>query len=143
MASDWQLLLERGDPKALRAAWKRAAPHLPQPASDAEAEVTMHMARTASILMPMKLRHYSHAWLLERNLPSQLPPKDQPVVADAVGISVNFRSKILAPAAAEVQTAMEHAVEDCYANGDRATEIVRRQMDIAKERTMQALFGRR
>lgn len=143
MASDWQLLLERGDPKALRAAWKRAAPHLPQPKSDAEAEITMHMARSASVLMPMKLRHYSHAWLLERNLPSQLPPEDQPVVAEAVGISVNFKSAILMPAATEVRKSMEYAVEDCYANGDRDVATVQAQMAQARNRTMRALFGGR
>jgi hypothetical protein len=142
MASDWQLLLERGDPKALRAAWKHAAPHLPQPKTDHEAEVTMHMARTASVLMPMKLRRYSHDWLLERNLPSQLPPEEQPRIAEAVGISVNFRSAILMPAANEVRGAMEAAVEDCYANGDTAVAIVQGRMAEAKQKTMKALFGR-
>lgn len=138
---DFRLLLERGDPKALRAAWKRVAPHLPQPESDAQAEIAMHHARTQATSIPMKLRHYSHAWLVERNLPSALPPEDQPRIAEAVGISVNFRSGILAPAASEVSKAMENAVEDCYANGDRDVATVRKQMDEAKERTLHALFG--
>lgn len=140
---DFRLLLERGDPKALRAAWKRVAPQLPQPASDAQAEIAMHYARTQAVSIPLKLRQYSHAWLTERNLPSALPPKDQPVIAETVGISVNFKSEFLKPAADEVRGAMEYAVEDCYANGDRDVGTVQRQMAEAKERTMRALFGGR
>jgi len=140
---DFRLLLERGDPKALRAAWKRVAPHLPQPADDAQAEIAMHHARTQAVSIPLHLRQYSHAWLTERNLPSGLPPKDRPTVVEAVGISVNFKSAILAPAALEVRGAMELAVEDCFANGDRDTATVRMQMAVARERTLDKLFGSR
>lgn len=139
---DFRLLLERGDPKALRAAWKTVAPHLPQPTSDEQAEITMHVARTAAESIPMHLRHYSHDWLTERNLPSQLPPEDQPRIAEAVGISVNFSSPYLKPAAIEVRGAMEHAVLDRYAMGDKDPAIVQVAMYEARERTMRALFGK-
>lgn len=139
---DFRLLLERGDPKALRAAWKRVAPHLPQPESDAQAEIAMHMARTAAESIPESKRVYSHHWLSERSLPSQLPQAMiPPQIAEAVGISVNFRSVYLKPAADEVRGAMEGAVEDCFANGDRDPAVVQAQMAAAKDRTMRALFG--
>jgi hypothetical protein len=141
--TDFRLLLERGDPKALRAAWKTVAPHLPQPASDEQAEIAMHHARTQAESIPMALRQYSHDWLVERNLPSALPPKDQPRIAETVGISVNFRSSFLKPAATEVRTAMEHAVLDRYAMGDKDPAIVQAAMAEAREKTMRALFGRR
>lgn len=141
---DFRLLLERGDPKALRAAWHRVAPHLPQPASDEQAEIAMHHARTLAITIPLPLRQYSHAWLVERNLPSALPEDDRPpTIAEAVGISVNFRSSYLRPAAAEVRAAMEHAVLDRFAAGDKSQIVVRAAMTEARDKTMRALFGRR
>ena len=141
---DFRLLLERGDPKALRAAWHRVAPHLPQPTSDAQAEIAMHHARTLAITIPLKLRQYSHAWLVERNLPSALPEEDRPpVITEVVGISVSFRSSWMKPAAAEVRSAMEQAVLDRFALGDKHPIVVRAAMSEARERTMRALFGRR
>ena len=140
---DFRLLLERGDPKALRAAWHHVAPHLPQPANDEQAEIAMHHARTLAATIPLPLRQYSHAWLVERNLPSALPEKDRPpVIAEAVGISVNFRSSYMRPAATEVRTAMERAVLDRYGMGDKDPAIVQAAMAEARGKTMRALFGR-
>ncbi len=108
----------------------------------------MHMARTAAKSVTFRLRAYSHRWLLERGLPSQLPDSLKPAadrlypsVVEAVGFSVNFRSSILAPAAAEVQSAVTAVIEDCYANGDRDPELVRGRMLDTKDATIRKLFG--
>lgn len=143
MVPEFRQLLEDGDVDKLWQMWGRIAPHLPQPKTRDEAEITMHMARTAAESIPETKRVYSHKWLTERRLPSQLPGKMLPKVVEAVGISVNFRSEFMKPAALEVRGAMEHAVEDCYANGDRDPVVVQAQMQAAKNRTLRALFGRR
>lgn len=142
-------LLEAGDVEGLRAFWREAAPAMPQPETREQAEIMMHMARTASDSVKFRLRAYSHRWLTERHQRSQLPdhykPQAEriyPVVVEAVGVSVNFRSPYMAPAAADVRGVMERAVEDAYAEGRRDPEFVRARMFEAKDREMRALFGR-
>lgn len=142
-------LLEAGDVRGVRRAWKQGMPGMPQPVSDEQAEIVMHIARTAAKSVKFRCRAYSHRWLLERNIPSQLPdefrPKAErmyPVVAEGVGVSVRFNSPLMAPAAVEVQTAVNAAIEDCYAEGRTRVSFVRRQMDAARDRTLRALFGR-
>lgn len=143
MVPEFRQLLEDGDVDGLWQAWGRIAPHLPQPKSREDAEVSMHMARTAARSIPEAYRVYSHRWLTERGYPSQLPGEMLPKIVEAVGISVNFRSGLFASAATAVRCSMETAVEDCFANGDRAPEIVRKQMFAARDREMRSLFGRR
>lgn len=147
-ASEFRRALEDGDIAALRGLWAVAAPHLPQPKSDAEAEIVMHRARTEAASVSLAARAWSHRWLVERQLPSGLPdalrPKAEqlcPIVAEGVGISVRARSPIFAPAAAEMQRAMEGAVADAYADGRRDPAFVRARMAEARERTAKALFG--
>lgn len=135
-------LLEDGNVEGLRRYWATNARHLPQPQSHAEAEITMHVARTAAESVSLEARRYSDGWLRERGHPSQLPGELRPVIAEAVGISVNFRSAVLRPAAVQIRTAMEAAVEDCYANGDRDPARVKSRMAEASAREMKALFGR-
>lgn len=148
-ASEFRLLLESGDVEGCRRYWHKHAPGMPQLATREQAEVSMHMARTAAKSVKFALRAYSHRWLLDRNLPSQLPDKLKPaaericpVVVEGVGISVNFRSVVLAPAAAEIRGAMEAVVLDCFANGDRDPGLVQARMFEAKNQTMGKLFGR-
>lgn len=141
-AAAFRQLLEDGDVDGLRRFWAASARHLPQPSTREDAEITMHLARTAAESVTLPARRYSDQWLRERGHPSQLPDDLKPTIAEAVGISVSFRSSVLAPAALEVRGAMEHAVEDCYANGDTAVPIVRLQMQAARDKTMKALFGR-
>lgn len=147
-ASEFRLLLESGDVEGCRRYWYKHAPGMPQLATYEQAEVSMHMARTAAKSIKFRLRAYSHRWLTERNLPSQLPnslrlaaERIYPTVVEAVGISVNFRSPILAPAAAEVRAAMEDVVQDSFANGDRDPVLVRSRMFEAKDRMLRKLFG--
>lgn len=125
-------------------------PHLPQLDTAEKAEIAMHMARTATENIPLKVRAYSHRWLMERDMPSQLPDELKPsaerlypTTALAVGISVNTRSQYLKPAMLEVRGAMEEAVLDVDADGKLAdTVLVTKRMNEAKERTLRALFGR-
>lgn len=149
-APEFRLLLEQGDVEGCRRYWHKHAPGMPQLATYEQAEVSMHMARTAARSVKFALRAYSHRWLTERRLPSQLPNSLKPaaericpIVIEAVGVSVNFTSPYLAPAAAEVQGAMNAVIEDCFANGDRDPVLVRSRMSEAKDRTMRQLFGKR
>lgn len=148
-ASAFRRALEDGDLKALRGLWRVMGPHLPQPETDAQAEIVMHRARTEAESISFAKRAWSHAWLLERGLPSGLPdelrPKAQrlhPVAVEAVGISVNFHSPLLRPAADEIRGAMETAVLDAYAEGRRDAGFVTARMMEAKDRAFRALFGR-
>lgn len=43
--------------------------------SAAEALTTLHLARTQCEKLPLKLRQYSHKWLLERGIGSMLPER--------------------------------------------------------------------
>lgn len=138
-----------GDVEALRRLHAVVTPHLPQPKSFAEAEITMHAARTGAESVPIRLRAYSHRWLEERALPSLLPDhlkpsvdRIYPRVAEAVGISVNFRSAGLKPAATAIRRVMESAVEDAFANGDKDPALVKSLMMEARAKETKALFGR-
>jgi len=149
-AAELRLLLEAGDVAGCRAYWARHAPGMPQAQDADQAEIVMHLARTATESLAFRPRAYSHRWLLERDLPSQLPDNLKPA-ADrlyperkiAVGISVNFRSEYMKGAEAEVRGAMEHAVLDAEADGRLEDSVhVSRRMREAKARAMRALFGR-
>lgn len=112
--------------------------------------MALHGARTAAESMPLKLRAYSHRWLIERGYPSQLPDKLKPKaeqmfpkVAEGVGIACKTNNKYLKPAMPIIQKAMGDAVEDCFANGDRDPKLVKSQMMLAKDREFKALFGRK
>lgn len=132
------------DAGTARVAWHTLAPHLPQPKTDAETLTCLHMARTATQTIPPRMRYYSHRWLLDHGYPSQLPdrlraPAERmyPRVVDAVGVAV--RSQF--PEVRErITGAMNHAVEDCYANGDRDPLIVKPRMMAARARERRGLM---
>jgi hypothetical protein len=143
---DFRAALEAGDVRLCKKMWAAFNPHLPQPE---DPEAAMHMARTVAETVSFKARAYSHCWLTERGLPSQLPDRLKPSAerlyprpVEAVGISVNCRNPWLKPAMVEVREAMEAIVSDCYANGDTNPLIVKPRMQEARERTMRQLFGR-
>lgn len=140
--------LESGDVQLVRRISAILFPHLPQSATNEDAEKQMHMARTQMPEVSFKARAYSHAWLIERGLPSQLPdelrPKAQrlyPIVVDAVFVSANSNSPALRPAAKIVQAAMSDAVEDAYANGDREPGLIRELIGEARRKTWKQLIG--
>lgn len=141
-------LLQAGDVEGLRAFWRNASPHLPQPESREQAEIVMHRARTEAESLPIDKRAYSHRWLCDRGLPSGLPdnlkPRAEriyPRVVEAVGISVNARSEMLKPLAREVERAMADAVEEAYADGRTDPGFIRARMAEVKTRTWRQLMG--
>lgn len=140
--------LEAGDIRRLRRIWASQKAHLPQPRDAAEAELTMHIARTASERVSFKVRAYSHSWLTERGQPSQLPdrlkPKAErmyPQVREGVGISYTTRKEWLKPVVEEARKEMELAVEDCFANGDTDPQLVSARMEEARQTTIKKLLG--
>jgi len=140
--------LERGDVKALRHVWAKAYPQWPQEMTDAQVEAFMHKVRTEAESITLKARAYSHRWLTERDLPSGLPDELKPKAArlyprivSGVGVSVNFRSEYLRPAATEIRNAIEAAVEDAYAEKRTDPAFVTARMNEARGRAMKALFG--
>lgn len=146
--SEFIAALERGDVREVRRISEALHPHLPRAESDAAAEISMHMARTQVDALPLQTRVYSHRWLTERSLPSQLPDELKPsaerlfpTVAEAVFVSANVFNPEFKPAAAIVQRAMCDAVEDAYANGDREPSLVRRLMGEARRKTWKQLIG--
>lgn len=149
-STEFLQLLEAGDIDGLRDAWATVMPGLPQPETYMKAEIAMHMARTACEGVTVRSRVYSHCWLEERALPSQLPDRMKPAaerlyprVAEAVGISVNTSNIYLKPAALEVRRSMEDAVNDCYADSASPDPVVvQKRMAEMRDRTYKALFGR-
>lgn len=147
-AMSFRNLLTSGDVEGLRAFWRNASPHLPQPETREQAEIVMHRARTEAESVPLKKRAYSHRWLCDRGLPSGLPdnlkPRAEriyPRVVEAVGISVNARSEMLKPLAREVERAMADAVEEAYADGRTDPGFIRARMAEVKTRTWRQLMG--
>lgn len=138
-SAEFRQLLEAGDVDGLRAVWHRVAPKMPQPSTREQAEIVMHMARAKAGSVSAKARTYSQRWLVERMLPT--PSTEPGKIATAVGISVNFRSAVLAPAAAELQESMADAVTHCYEDGTTDPATISKRMDEARARTMKALFG--
>lgn len=142
-------LLESGDFRQLRRVASRLMPHLPPPASDAEAEQVMHIARTGSVMVSFDRRAWSHRWLTERGLPSALPddlkPKAErlcPIVHEGVGFAYAPTSALLRPAADEIAGDVHAAIRDCYANGDTDPAVVRGRMLEVKEASKRRLFGK-
>lgn len=142
-------MLEAGDVDGLMQYHAKVLPHLPQ-LNRVDSEAGMHMSRTELDCITFKKRAYSHAWLIERGLPSRLPDsllssaeRLYPRVVEGVGISVNAKGEWLKPAALAIRKAMENAVADIYANGDGSNvELINLRMYEARKREERKLFGR-
>ena len=140
--------LVAGDFRKLRRISEIAEPHLPR-LTDEQAEETMHRARTAADSVPFRTRAYSHHWLAERGIESDLPdhlrPKAEhifPTIQLGVGIAVKFGNPLLAPAAVEVRKAMEAVVLEADADGRLGDSgFVKARMLGARERAVKQLFG--
>ncbi len=125
-----------GDIHRTRYLWAHISPGMPQPENDGEAEVIMHQARTAADSVPMSQRIYSHAFLAERGLPSQLPDgmkpvaerKGPPVIFSAALIGVGTTSS--SPHRRDEAKAMEKAMADAV--GDMITCGITDKGRIAK-----------
>lgn len=131
------------DVAGARRLWGELFPQMPQPVDDGDIVTTLHLARTASGSVPFRARAYSHAWLCERHLPSQMPdglkPRAErlhPRMVGAVGIAVKSKWPAVSKA---IGGAMRGAVLDCYANGDEHPSIVRPRMLAARRKEQIAL----
>lgn len=148
--ADFRTALETGDVTLLLRIHPIAFPHLPAPLDHASAEISLHMARTQADWLPIKPRAYSHRWLLERDLPSQLPdalkPSAErlyPVVVEAVLISANSNSPLMRPAMKLVEQAMSDAVSEAHADGRLSdSQFVRGRIQDARKREIIKLFGK-
>lgn len=131
--------LERLDIPLARKMWAHVMPHMPQPPTDGEALIIMHVARTHSEAISFRARAYSHSWLIERGIPSKLPDElrpraermyPQPIAA--VGIAVQNRT----PVALAIRGSMEDAVRDA---GVSNPQLTKRAMMSARERIRRQL----
>jgi hypothetical protein len=135
--------LEDGDFRRMRTLFATVAPHLPQPQTDEQAEISLHMARTQTASLGFSLRAWSHKWLRERNLPSQLPDfllpayeRLYPTVVDGVGIAVRATRPERVDQAIAVRTSMENAVLEMFADGVRDPTRVSARMMEARDKTL-------
>jgi hypothetical protein len=133
--------LERLDIPLLRKIWLHVRPNMPHAASDEEALVVAHMTRTQVPSIRFKLRAYSHAWLIERGLPSQLPDKLRPkaeriypVIIPAVGIATRNNHEV----ARAIRRAMVEAVLDA---GIHDPILTKRAILAARAKTRSKLLG--
>jgi hypothetical protein len=143
MQSEFRLILASLDVQAARRYAARHEAHLPRLGSDFEVLALLHCARTATQTIVPRLRFYSHRWLLDHGLPSQLPDRLRPSaermypkIVRAVGVAVGSKHAEVKHA---ITGAMNGAINDCYANGDTDDLIVSTQMREARARERKAL----
>lgn len=150
--AEFRQALETGDVALLQRIHPILFPHVPAAPSREAAEIQLHMARTQAEWLPLKPRAYSHRWLTERELPSQLPdplkPSAErlyPVIAPGVLVSANTNSPLLKAAMPLVQQAMSDAVLEAEADGRLLdSEYVRGRILDARARETKALcIGRK
>jgi hypothetical protein len=141
--------LEDGDVAGARALWAQVAPGMPQPKTEAEATVVLHMARTQSELVTLRARAWSHRWLLDHGKPSLLPdslkPKAEriyPKIAEGVGLAVGTKSELGRAIKPHVVGAMNYAINECYADARVPNPVtVKARMFEAKDRIIKKLIG--
>jgi hypothetical protein len=139
-----------GNVDLLQRMWRTWFPTAPQPANWQEAQIQLHLARTASRSVPLTLRCYSHHWLKERSIPSLLPDRhkasaDQlvPKVTPSVGFAWGTSSAVLKPAAPFVQDAVSTRINEMHEDGlvNSNPDLVRNEIILTKNRTLHSLFG--
>ena len=136
------------DVPGIRRLWAHVAPHLPQPANDEAALITLHIARTQAESVPFHLRAYSHRWCIDHGHPSGLPDNLKPAadriypcIAEGVGIAVKASSPERQKLAMIVRGAMEDAVQEAYADRKTDPDHVRERMFRARAYTLDKLIG--
>lgn len=145
---EFRRCLEELDVVGVRKIWAYVSPHLEQPKTDAEALLTLHVARTASNSVRFRLRAYSHRWLTDNGYPSQLPddlkPRAEriyPKIVEGVLISVNFSASGMKPAADFVRGAMEQSVLESYDEKISDTAVIKSRMLDARQVALRKAFG--
>lgn len=124
--------------------WSRLHPNQPIPPTRAEVLITLHISRTSAISVPFRLRAYSYRYLTDNGYPSLLPDRLKPRAErlyprseHSVGISVNSKYPAVKFG---IQTAMENAVLEAYADGHSDDpEKVRQRMMEARRREQRGL----
>jgi hypothetical protein len=142
-SAEFRRCLVECDVAGIRALWSHVSPNMPQPPDDAAALIAIHIARTQAESVPLKLRAYSHRWLLDNGYPSQLPDNLKPSaeriyprIASAVGVCVKAGSEWRKPLAAAMQQAMSDAVAEAYADGRTEPEFVKARMGEARAKVL-------
>jgi hypothetical protein len=133
--------LERLDVGLVRKLSAHVMPHLPQAETDEDALISIHIARTAAEWMRFRHRAYSHAWLIERALPSRLPDRLRPRAermypAPVVAVGIAVRNAT--PVALAIRRAMEEAVLDV---GIKDTQKTKRAIHSARAKARKQLLG--
>ena len=148
-SAQFRSCLETLDVVGIRRLWAHVSPHLPAPASDAEALVTLHAARTMAESIPFKMRAYSHRWLTDNGYSSQLPDhlkpaaeREYPKIASAVGVSVNSSMEEMRPVAKFIESEISAAIAESYEDGVVDPELVRSRMKEARDGAVRYAFGR-
>lgn len=128
--------------------WRHVSPHLPQPQNGRDALTILHTARTAAESMPKAMRYYSHRWLLDWGLESQLPDYMRPSAermypehTKAVGVSVNTSMEEFRPAAEFIQGAINYAILDAFEDKKTDSATVTKRMLEAKNKAKKQIFG--
>jgi hypothetical protein len=144
-AAEMRRCLVECDVAAARLLWHQLAPHAPAPKTDYDALCCIHYARTITATIGLRLRSYSHHWLIDHGLPSGLPDELRqkadrlyPHIVDAVGLAAKSSFPEVANA---VQTAMEGGVHDCYADNRREGLFVRSVVLERRAQAKKALHG--
>jgi len=147
MQSDYYRALEAGDSKELRRLWSHSHSHLPQ-VSEKEAEKMLHLARCGTGTLPLKLRAYSHRWLVERNIPSPLPDEIRPEcerlyprIADSVALCFRASNPAFKEVAAYAQHKASLAVEEMWAENDKDPLRVRNRIKEVKLQSEREMLG--
>ena len=144
-----QRCLEAGDVAGVRRLWAHVRPGMPQPKTDREALIILHMARTQSIVCSFAARAYSHRWLCDTGYPSQLPANLKPTaerlypaVHEAVGLALGATSDLSRAIRPHVQGAMVYAINEVYADHKRPfAPTVKKRMFEAKDKITKKLIG--
>lgn len=140
-ADEFRRCLIDCDTAGIRRLWLHVSPHLPQPATDVDALISIHHARTSAKSVPFHLRAYSHRWLVDNGYPSGMPdelkPKAEriyPRVVSAVGIAVKATSLRRRESALAIRDAMSYAVAEAYADGKTDSAFISQRMKEARAR---------
>lgn len=143
-SAEFRRCLSECDVVAIRKLSNHVFPNAPQPTNDKEALATIHYARTQSKWMDLRLRAYSHRWLVDQGYPSALPdelrPRAErmyPIIVEGVGIA----TKTTEPAAKLIRQAMSDAVQDAYASKQTDPLFIKQRMIEARGKTIRRLFG--
>lgn len=142
MHADFRRCLDEMDVEGMRQLWRVVGN---DPQSSEHTMIGMHYARTAAASIAFRKRAWSHAWLMERGLPSGLPdelkPRAErlyPQAVTAVGISVNSLSGANSQLAAAAQQAMSEAVAEMYEDGISDPVLIKPRMVAAYRKVVNA-----